>query len=138
MVTMEYALANSINTITAWLMKQYSPEAVTVLARHMGVKSELLPVPSLCLGVADLTLEEMTAAFAAFANSGVYIEPIVFTRIEDKNGNAIYDVTPRTEEALPPTSCSKCSSAWWMGRGTARPERCWGPECGSAPAGASA
>ncbi len=100
MVTMEYALANSINTITAWLMKRYSPEAVTVLAKHMGVKSELLPVPSLCLGVADLTLEEMTAAFASFANSGVYIEPIVFTRIEDKNGNAIYDVTPRTEEAL--------------------------------------
>lgn len=102
MVTMEYALANSMNTVTAWLMKQYSPQAVTVLARHMGVKSPLDPVPSLCLGVADLTLEEMTGAFSAFANAGVYIEPIVFTRIEDKNGNAIYDVTPRTEEALDP------------------------------------
>ncbi|MFT3884519.1 MAG: transglycosylase domain-containing protein [Flavobacteriales bacterium] len=102
MVTMEYALANSMNTITAWLMKQYSPQAVTVLARHMGVKSPLDPVPSLCLGVADLTLMEMTGAFATFANEGVHIEPIVFTRIEDKNGNTIYDVTPRTEEALDP------------------------------------
>ena len=100
MVTVEYALANSINTITAWLMKQYGPEAVTVLARHMGVKSKMDPVPSLCLGVADLTLMEMTGAFASFANAGVYIEPIAFTRIEDKNGNAIYDVTPHTEEAL--------------------------------------
>jgi penicillin-binding protein 1A len=100
MVTMEYALANSMNTITAWLMKQYGPQAVTVLARHMGVKSPLDPVPSLCLGVADLTLMEMTGAFASFANQGVYIEPIVFTRIEDKNGNAIYDVTPKTYEAL--------------------------------------
>jgi penicillin-binding protein 1A len=42
----------------------------------------------------------MTSAFAAFANQGVHIDPIVFTRIEDKNGNAIYDVIPRTEEAL--------------------------------------
>ena len=56
MVTLKYALSNSMNTITAWLMKQYGPEAVTVLARHMGVKSPLDPVPSLCLGVADLTL----------------------------------------------------------------------------------
>ena len=100
MVSMQYALANSINTITAWLMKQYSPEAVTVLAKNMGVKSELVPVPSLCLGVCDLTLEEITAAFASFANQGVYIEPIAFTRIEDKNGNAIFDVVPKTEEAL--------------------------------------
>lgn len=102
MVTVKYAMANSLNTITAWLMKQYSPQAVTVLARHMGVKSPLEPVPSLSLGVADLTLEEMTGAFATFANAGVHIEPIVFTRIEDKNGNTIYDVTPQTEEALDP------------------------------------
>ncbi|MCB0791156.1 MAG: transglycosylase domain-containing protein [Flavobacteriales bacterium] len=100
MVTLRYALANSINTITAWLMKQYGPGSVTVLARHMGIKSPLDPVPSLCLGVADLSLEEMTGAFATFANAGVHIEPIIFTRIEDKNGNAIYDVTPTTEEAL--------------------------------------
>jgi penicillin-binding protein 1A len=100
MVTVEYALANSLNTITAWLMKQYGPQAVTVLARHMGVKSPLDPVPSLCLGVADLTLMEMTGAFSSFANQGVYIEPIIITRIEDKNGNSIYDVMPNTYEAL--------------------------------------
>lgn len=100
MVTVEYAMANSMNTITAWLMKQYGPQAVTVLARHMGVKSPMDAVPSLCLGVADLTLMEMTGAFASFANQGVYIEPIVFTRIEDKNGNAIFDVLPSTYEAL--------------------------------------
>lgn len=100
MVTLEYALANSMNTITAWLMKQYGPQAVTVLARHMGVKSPLDPVPSLCLGVADLSLMEITGAFSAFANQGVYIEPIVLTRVEDKNGNTIYDVMPTTYEAL--------------------------------------
>jgi penicillin-binding protein 1A len=102
MVTLKYALANSMNTITAWLMKQYSPQAVISLARRMGVTSPLDPVPSLCLGVADLTLEEMTGAFSTFANDGVYIRPVVFTRIEDKNGNTIFDATPHTEEALDP------------------------------------
>ena len=102
MLTVKGAMANSVNTVTAYLMKQYSPQAVTVLARHMGIKSPLDPVPSLCLGVADLSLEEMTSAFATFANEGVHIDPIVFTRIEDKNGNAIFDVTPTTEEALDP------------------------------------
>ena len=100
MVNVKYALANSMNTITAWLMKRYGPQAVTVLARHMGVKSPLDPVPSLCLGVADLTLMEMTGAFSSFANKGVYIEPIIYTRIEDKNGNTIFDITPKTYEAL--------------------------------------
>lgn len=100
MVTLKYALANSMNTITAWIMKQYGPQAVITLAQHMGVKSPMDPVPSLCLGVADLTLEEMTAAFATFANEGVYIKPVVITRIEDKNGNALLDMTPRTEEAM--------------------------------------
>ncbi|MGB3526732.1 MAG: transglycosylase domain-containing protein [Flavobacteriales bacterium] len=102
MVTVKYALANSMNTITAWLMKQYGPQSVITLARHMGVKSPMDPVPSLCLGVADLTLEEMVGAFSTFANDGVYIKPVVFTRIEDKNGNALFDMTPVTEEALDP------------------------------------
>ena len=102
MVTIKYALANSMNTITAWLMKQYGPQAVIALARHMGVKSPMDAVPSLCLGVADLTLEEMVGAFSTFANDGVYIKPVVFTRIEDKNGNTIFDMTPETEEALDP------------------------------------
>lgn len=102
MVTLKYALANSMNTITAWIMKQYGPQAVTTLARHMGVESPLDPVPSLCLGVADLTLQEMTGAFSTFANDGVYIRPVVFTRIEDKNGNTLFDMMPRTEEAMDP------------------------------------
>lgn len=102
MVTLKYALANSMNTITAWTMKQYGPQAVITLARHMGVKSPMDAVPSLCLGVADLTLEEMTGAFSTFANDGVYIRPVIFTRIEDKNGNTLYDMMPETEEAMDP------------------------------------
>jgi len=100
MVTVQYGLSNSMNNITAWLMKQYGPESVTKLARDMGIHNKLEPVPSLCLGVADLTLKEMTGAFATFANKGVHIEPVMLTHIEDKNGNTIYTAIPKTFEAL--------------------------------------
>jgi penicillin-binding protein 1A len=52
------------------------------------------------LGVADLSVYEMVGANATFANKGVYIEPTMFTRIEDKHGNVIIDVNPKTNEAM--------------------------------------
>jgi len=99
-VSLKYALANSMNTITAWVMKQFGPQAVMDQARAMGIKNHLDPVPSLCLGVADLSVYEMVGANATFANKGVYIEPTMFTRIEDKHGNVIIDRNPETKEAM--------------------------------------
>ncbi|NNC82024.1 MAG: hypothetical protein HKN79_00465, partial [Flavobacteriales bacterium] len=100
MATLKWGLANSVNTMTSYLMKQFGPEPVVKLARDMGIKSDLLPVPSLCLGVADLSVYEITAANNVFVNQGVYVEPIIITRVEDKSGNSIYDVVPETNEAL--------------------------------------
>ena len=100
MVSIRYALANSMNTITAWIMKQFSAEPITVLARDMGVEGKLDPVPSLCLGVADLSVQEMTAANCTFVNKGVYISPVVIKRVEDNSGNLIYEARPETREAL--------------------------------------
>jgi len=99
-VSLKYALANSMNTITAWVMKQFGPQAVMDQARAMGIKNKLDPVPSLCLGVADLSVYEMVGANATFANKGVYIEPTMYTRIEDKHGNVIVDRSPETKEAM--------------------------------------
>lgn len=100
MITLKWALANSVNYISAYLMKRYSPYAVVKIARKMGIKSDLPPVYSLCLGTADLSVYEMTGAYSAFANKGVYVEPIFITRIEDKNGNVLQTFTPKTEEAV--------------------------------------
>ncbi len=99
-LTLKYGLANSKNTITAWVMKQFGAEAVIKLARQLGIKSPMDTVPSLALGVADISVKEMTSAHASLVNKGVHIDPIIITRIEDKNGNSIYEVTPRTREAL--------------------------------------
>lgn len=99
-VNLKYALANSMNTITAWVMKQFSPEAVVNFARKVGIKSPMDPVPALCLGVADLSVYEIVGANATFANKGVWTEPIFITRIEDKNGTVIAEFLPQTREVL--------------------------------------
>jgi penicillin-binding protein 1A len=57
-------------------------------------------VPSLCLGVSDVSLYEMAGAYATFVNSGIYTEPYYISRIEDKNGNVIENFVPKTREAI--------------------------------------
>ncbi|MGB0402878.1 MAG: penicillin-binding protein 1A [Salibacteraceae bacterium] len=88
-VSLKYGLANSMNTITAWVMKQVTPQAVVRFIRKAGINSEMEPVPSLCLGVPDVSLFEMVGAYTSFANKGQWLEPIFVTRIVDKEGNEI-------------------------------------------------
>lgn len=99
-VTLKYALANSLNTITAWIMKRFGPQTVVDMARDLGITSHLEPVPSLCLGVADLNIFELTGANSTFANKGVWIQPTYLMRIEDKHGNVIKEFIPKSKEAL--------------------------------------
>lgn len=100
MVTLKEALANSINWISAFLIKRYSPAAVIKIARKMGITSPIDPVPAISLGTPDLTLYEITGAMNTYAARGVYIEPMFVTRIEDKNGNVLSRFMPRQEEAM--------------------------------------
>lgn len=100
MVTLKYALANSINFISAYLMKRLSPGGVIELARKMGVTSNIDPVPSICLGTPDLSLYEMVGAMSTFANKGVYIKPVFITRIEDKNGKILERFVTERKEAM--------------------------------------
>ncbi|NVN93889.1 MAG: transglycosylase domain-containing protein [Bacteroidetes bacterium] len=100
MVTLKWALANSINNVSAYLMKRFSPAAVINMARKMGITSPIDAVPAICLGTPDLSVYEMTGAMSAFANKGVFIEPIFITRIEDKNGNVLENFIPKQQEAM--------------------------------------
>ena len=86
MRTLKNALANSVNTISARLMDKVGPQPVVSLARKMGIKSYLPKVPSIALGSPDISLFEMVGAYGTFANKGIYVEPIMVTSIEDKNG----------------------------------------------------
>ena len=99
-LTLKFGLANSINTITAYIMKQFGPHAVVDLAKKIGIHSKILAVPSLCLGTFDLSVYEMVGAYSTFVNKGVWTEPIFVTRIEDKNGVVLEDFEPKTQEAM--------------------------------------
>ena len=100
MVTLKEALANSINWISTFLIKRYSPASVIKVARKMGVTSPIAAVPSIALGSADLSLYEMVGAMNTYANKGVYTQPVFITRIADKNGNVIANFLPRQDEAM--------------------------------------
>ena len=99
-VTLKYALAQSNNWISAYLMNRFGPQAVITMARRMGVESHIDPVPAICLGVCDLKLIEMVGAMSTFANQGVYIKPMFITKIEDKNGNVVERFAPEESEAM--------------------------------------
>jgi len=101
MVTLKYALANSINTITARLIDRVGPEPVIDLVEKMGVDTEKMPaVPSIALGTPDVSVYEMVGAYSTFANEGVYVEPILIQRIEDKNGTVLYQNVPKTKDVI--------------------------------------
>lgn len=100
MVSLKWGLAQSNNNITAWIMKQYNPDAVARMIRTLGIKSPVDAVPALSLGTPDFSLSEMTAAYGTFANKGVHVEPLFVTRIEDKYGNVIATFHPKKNEAI--------------------------------------
>ncbi|MDX9903313.1 MAG: transglycosylase domain-containing protein [Bacteroidales bacterium] len=100
MVTLKWGLAQSENYISAWLMKQFSPQAVVDLMHRMGIRSFIDPVFSIFLGTSDLSLEEMVGAYGTFANKGVYTRPLYVTRIEDRNGNVISTFSPYIDEVI--------------------------------------
>ena len=100
MRTLKGALANSVNTVTARLMDKVGPANVRSLAQRLGVEAEIEEVPSIALGTPDISLYEMLGAYGTFVNKGVYVKPVIVTRIEDKNGTILYEFVPETRDVL--------------------------------------
>jgi penicillin-binding protein 1A len=103
MMTLKDALKHSVNSISAYLMKQMGDtRPVRGLVHNMGIDSSLIPdAPSICLGASDLMVYEMTGAYATFANNGLYGRPFVIRKITDKNGKVLYENMPEERRALP-------------------------------------
>lgn len=105
MVSVRKALALSMNNITVKIMDlmgaTQGPQAVAQLMMDLGIeirKEDI--VPSMCLGIMDLSLYEMVGAQAAIANAGIYNKPMCILRIEDRNGNVIYEEQPQSKESM--------------------------------------
>ncbi|RZK90049.1 MAG: penicillin-binding protein, partial [Pedobacter sp.] len=92
-ITLQKALAYSQNYVTAYLMKQVGPVAVANLATKMGIPN-VPPYPSICLGSFDASVYNMVGAYGAFANKGIYTQPVYLLRIEDKNGVVLFSQKP--------------------------------------------
>ncbi|WP_114748009.1 penicillin-binding protein 1A [Pleomorphovibrio marinus] len=99
-MTIRKAMAQSVNSVTAYMMKKLSPRVVVETAHRLGINSDLDVVPALALGTSDVSIIEMIGAFSTFVNRGEHITPIYIDRIEDKNGNVLHQFIPRKKPAM--------------------------------------
>ncbi len=100
MVSLTWGLKKSSNWITAYLMSLFTPEQLAKLMHSFGIKGEIDPVVSMCLGTCDVSVEEMVDAYTAFVNKGIRTEPLYVTRIEDNNGNVLAEFSPKAHEVI--------------------------------------
>jgi penicillin-binding protein 1A len=92
-------LVFSKNTITAQVMQRVGPARVAQVAQGLGVRhSKLDAVPSLALGTSPVTLKEMVSAYGSIVNDGRYVEPVLVTRIERRDGTVVADFQPGPPE----------------------------------------
>ncbi len=107
MVTLRWGLANSNNWISAYLMSLFTPDALVKLMRSFGIRSQLDPVVSLCLGPCEISVGEMVDAYTAFPNKGIRVDPVYVSRIEDANGTVIGTFAPQMHEIFSETTAYK-------------------------------
>jgi penicillin-binding protein 1A len=100
MVSLKWGLSQSNNYITARLMSNFTPMAMVKMMRSFGIRGYIPPVWSLCVGPAEVSLQEMVDAYTAFPNKGVRVDPMYVTRIEDNNGAVVASFEPKMNEIL--------------------------------------
>lgn len=89
--SMEGALEESVNTVAVNLLNEVGINTTIEQAQKMGIHSNMPKVPSLALGVASISIQEMVAAYCTFVNGGYQVRPHAILRIEDKDGNVLYE-----------------------------------------------
>jgi penicillin-binding protein 1A len=104
-VSAETGLAMSMNNITVGVMSKMGgyagPKTISKLLKQMDINMRPEDeVPAMCLGIMDLSLFELVGAQTIFANNGIYNRPTTILRIEDRNGNVIYNAKPYSKEVL--------------------------------------
>jgi penicillin-binding protein 1A len=93
-VTLTQGLAHSLNTVSVRLTLEFGPAAVAKTAYRLGIASKLEPNPSLALGTSEVSIMEMVAAYAPFANGGAGVTPYVVERVRTKSGKLLYARVP--------------------------------------------
>ncbi len=94
------ALANSVNTVAVSVQLKTGVSKVRQKAESMGITSPIPEVPSIVLGTADISLLEMVTAYASISNGGNAIKPFIIQRIEDQDGNVLFEEKPKYQERV--------------------------------------
>jgi penicillin-binding protein 1A len=92
-VTLQSALALSVNTISAQLTAEVGPGNVAATARRLGIRSPMMKTPSIALGTSEVSLLDLTGAYVPFANGGYGVIPHVIKRIATIDGEVLYERT---------------------------------------------
>jgi len=98
--SMEGGLTYSVNIVAVNLILKTGPQAVIDMARDLGITSELPAVPSLALGVADVSLLDMTTAFGGMTNGGYKLEPQLISRVENHQGDVVWEMDTIARERV--------------------------------------
>jgi membrane carboxypeptidase/penicillin-binding protein len=102
-MTMRTALRTSSNRAAVRMLQQVGISRTVQYAKQMGI-GNLPSVPSLALGSGEVTLESMTAAYAAFANHGNVPKPMLIRRVEDQNGRVLFEGREFSTRAISDTT----------------------------------
>ena len=99
-ITMEAAIAYSDNIYAVKTHLFLGEETLIDIAKRVGIDSDLEPLPSLALGSKEISLIEMMQGYASLANEGYKIEPHLISKVEDENGNTLYQADEIKENVL--------------------------------------
>ena len=100
-MALKSAFARSINSVAVRLGQEMGISRIVETAHKMGIKSPLDATPALALGSSDINLMELANSYCTIANDGVHHEPVVVTRIVDKDGKGVYTAPTAEEQAIP-------------------------------------
>ncbi|WP_316788029.1 transglycosylase domain-containing protein [Pedobacter frigoris] len=99
-MSLRWAMAKSVNTITAQVTEKVGAENVVKWAHECGIESPLASVPSVSLGPNDVSVYEMVRAYGTFLNEGVRTDPILVEKITDQDDNIIEEFKAKTKRVL--------------------------------------
>ena len=99
-IPLKAAFARSINSVAVKLGQEMGIANIAATAHDMGIKSQLNETPSLALGSSDVTLLEMVNAYCCVAANGMHTDPVLVTKIIDKDGNTVYTAADNTKQVL--------------------------------------
>ncbi len=106
-ISLQQGLTTSNNQISARLVDKFGPRQLANKLRMFGITGYIDASYPLCLGAVDVSVGNMVSAYTAFPGMGVRVDPIFVTRIEDNQGNVIYNAVPHRTEVMSESAALK-------------------------------